>query len=69
MEGKVMKLDREEVKILYICDRKACEKCSVCCNHTSDISHAKNFERREDGRFWEVESEEGNQECNTNTEA
>lgn len=30
-------------KIFYICDRKACEGCDGICQHTSDITHAKNF--------------------------
>ncbi len=30
-------------KIYYVCDRKACANCSPECNHTSDITHAKNF--------------------------
>lgn len=33
---------RTECEILYLCDGKRCEKCSENCNHTSDISHAKN---------------------------
>ena len=32
-------------KVLYECDRRAChDKCSRSCYHTSDITHAKNFE-------------------------
>ena len=32
-------------KVLYECDRRAChEKCSMGCYHTTDITHAKNFE-------------------------
>lgn len=30
--------------VLYLCDRRACEHCSPECQHTTDISHAKNFE-------------------------
>ena len=30
--------------ILYLCDRRACSKCSPMCNHTRDITHAQNFE-------------------------
>lgn len=29
--------------ILYICDRKKCPNCQPECEHTKDISHAKNF--------------------------
>lgn len=35
--------DERKVEILYICDRKKCENCNSCCNHTSDITHAVNF--------------------------
>ena len=32
--------------VLYLCDRKACDNCSYpLCNHTTDISHAFNFEK------------------------
>lgn len=30
--------------VLYECDRRACSRCSYPnCQHTEDISHAKNF--------------------------
>ena len=32
------------MNVLYVCDRRACDQCSHECNHTTDISHAKNFE-------------------------
>lgn len=33
------------MNILYLCDRRACEKCNLIeCRHTSDITHAKSFE-------------------------
>lgn len=35
-------------KVLYICDRRACNKCNPECMHTNDISHAKNFELLDD---------------------
>lgn len=31
--------------VLYLCDKRACEICESPCMHTSDIRHAKNFER------------------------
>lgn len=35
----------EKPHILYECDRHACyDKCSMNCYHTTDITHAKNFE-------------------------
>ena len=30
--------------VLYICDRRACERCHPYCQHTRDITHAENFE-------------------------
>lgn len=29
--------------VLYVCDRKKCPNCQPECEHTTDISHAKNF--------------------------
>lgn len=34
----------EDMKVLYLCDRRACRQCRPPCTHTSDIAHAKNFE-------------------------
>lgn len=33
-----------EIDVTYICDGKKCQECSKLCNHTTDISHAVNFE-------------------------
>jgi hypothetical protein len=42
--------------VLYLCDRKACDNCSYSlCNHTTDISHAFNFEKGLGGGYWEKE--------------
>lgn len=42
--------------VLYLCDRKACDNCSYpLCNHTTDISHAVNFEKNLGGGYWEKE--------------
>ena len=35
---------KDDVKILYVCDHRACKVCSKMCNHTTDINHAENFE-------------------------
>ena len=32
-------------KVLYFCDGGQCETCSNECNHTTDIDHAKNFNK------------------------
>lgn len=35
---------KAEIKVAYICDRKACKICNYPnCKHTSDIKHAKYF--------------------------
>lgn len=36
-------------KQLYLCDGRACKHCSSECRHTTDITHAKNFELGIDG--------------------
>lgn len=36
-------LKRSKTPVLYLCDRRACDKCSPECFHTSDIRHAKHF--------------------------
>lgn len=42
--------------VLYLCDRKACENCVYpLCKHTTDISHAVNFEKNLGGGYWEKE--------------
>lgn len=41
----------ERQKVLYLCDRRACERCMPLkpgCRHTFDVRHAKNFELRGD---------------------
>lgn len=42
-------------KILYLCDGGQCETCSNECNHTTDIDHAKNF-NKEFGVYVEKEN-------------
>ena len=32
------------MKIFYLCDRRACEKCNPECKLTDDARHAKNFQ-------------------------
>lgn len=37
-------------KVLYECDKRACpDKCNLECHHTTDITHAKNFEYENSG--------------------
>lgn len=40
-------------KVLYECDRRACETCGDECHLTSDISHAVNFRQTVGGIFEE----------------
>ena len=42
-----------EEKVFYLCDRRACERCSPNCKHTTDIRHAANFRVKTDGSIWE----------------
>lgn len=50
-----------ERNILFLCDRKACEKCSYpTCRHTPELEHARNFApagftKRTDGVWVEQE--------------
>lgn len=51
----------KERNILFLCDRKACEKCSYpTCRHTLELEHARNFApvgftKRTDGVYVEQE--------------
>lgn len=53
----------KERNILFLCDRKACEKCSYPqCRHTPELEHARNFApagftKRTDGVWVEQEGE------------
>lgn len=38
-------------KILYVCDRRACETCFIGCFHTNDIRHARDFMLTATGDF------------------
>lgn len=42
----------DEKKVLFVCDRRKCERCDSGCRHTNDISHAAHFELS-DGYFVE----------------
>ena len=42
----------KDIKLLYLCDRKACSNCSNECKHTSNIEHAINRSDL-DGNFFE----------------
>jgi len=45
MEDETAKAN-DAVPILYLCDRRACEKCGGECRHTRDIRHAASFEMK-----------------------
>ena len=54
-------LRAKERNILFLCDRKACKKCSYpTCRHTPELEHARNFApagftKRTDGVWVEQE--------------
>lgn len=48
--------------VFYICDREKCEKCFSGCKHTTDITHAINFEKWFDGKYIEKNKEEQNEQ-------
>lgn len=41
-------------RVLYLCDRRACQKCNPECRLTADLRHAANFEVNIMGYFEEV---------------
>ena len=47
-----------KIKVAYLCDRKACDGCSIMpnllCDHTLDIRHAVNFKKLDDEHYIEV---------------
>lgn len=45
-------------RVYYLCDRKACDRCSNYCKHTSDITHAVNFEVSGLGDYLEIKRQE-----------
>lgn len=49
----------KNVDIVYLCDGKACGDNHECmeCKHTSDISHAVNFEKLDDSHWLEKEKQ------------
>ena len=42
------------MNVLYLCDRKACDKCSPECQHTQDIDNAKNYQKAELDTYFET---------------
>lgn len=44
----------ENKKIMYVCDREACENCHKECHYTSDINHAEYFFEDEEGSIFEM---------------
>lgn len=43
----------EDPKVLFLCDRRACEKCNPDCTHTTDITHAVDFTTTIRGDFFQ----------------
>lgn len=49
-------------KVLYLCDKRdVCPQCSEECDHTTDIAHARNFERLTEGVY--IEKAAGDCDC------
>lgn len=46
-------IEAVNAKVLFECDRRACEKCNEECHLTADIRHAKNFKLSPLGIFIE----------------
>lgn len=40
-----MKRPMVKQKLYFVCDHRACKRCNPLCSYTSNIEHAKNFER------------------------
>lgn len=47
-------------RVLYRCDRRACQKCNPECHLTSDLRHAASFEVDIIGNFEEVSGDQRN---------
>lgn len=46
IDGKKMNIAEEcDIKVAYLCDRRACDACSAGCGYTTNIEHATNFKR------------------------
>lgn len=47
--------DEKDRSIVYVCDREMCgDSCHDECTHTSDIDHAKNFQKIAENKYAEV---------------
>lgn len=58
-DGKIADLKKAanalaDPRVLYLCDRRSCQKCNPDCFLTSDIRHAVNFELNQRGHFTET---------------
>lgn len=52
----VQKGEETHGKIFYYCDRRKCDNCNnIDCEYTSDITHARNFEKDASGNYVEGE--------------
>lgn len=46
IDGKKMNVAEEcDIKVAYLCDRRACAVCNAGCGYTTNIEHAMNFKR------------------------
>lgn len=50
---------KERIKVLYLCNGKACDSCPHDdCQHTSNVYYAKNFERADDSNIFVEKADE-----------
>lgn len=48
--------EADQPKVAYLCDGRACVDCGTTdCELTTDIAHAKNFEKQDTGYYYEVD--------------
>ena len=59
IEKHMKNIEKPIKNVLYLCDKKRCHPCSCECEHTSDISHAKNFILIGDSYFEQSEVSDG----------
>lgn len=43
-----------KTEIAYLCDQKVCGVDCQACKHTTDIRHAKNFKKMDEGKYMEI---------------
>lgn len=52
LKGISNKSEEKNQGVMFLCDRRACDKCFNECQHTSEIKHAENFQLSIGGKFF-----------------